>query len=171
MVTPSLHARMDELHYSKTLSEDTRSILAVARKNMRLGIPLLSRRPRSEVVILKEEQTVRELLTTEQAYIAFLNKIMQYYYMPFWEALQKNKPIVPWEDMRVMFSNLNAILKLNTSFLNEISPIIKSWGITSRLGDIISTYVHFFIFLIVFSGRTICIVQILCGKLLPRNRS
>lgn len=87
------------------------------------------------------ELAVMEITETENSYVDSLNTLVEKFLSPL-EA--KVDEILTAKHVRQIFSNIRAILDVNTRFANAINERTKEWNDSKSIGDIFIEYALFF---------------------------
>lgn len=90
------------------------------------------------------QKVVAEIVSTERTFVQQLDILQTVYIAPLQAAITEGHPIVPMDDIRVLFSRLEIIAGLNKAFLKELEDRMTTWNDTACISDIFSAYGHCF---------------------------
>ncbi|KAM7135568.1 FYVE, RhoGEF and PH domain-containing protein 2 isoform 2-T2 [Molossus nigricans] len=91
----------------------------------------------------EEKRIVRELLQTEQAYVARLHLLDQVFFQELLEEARSSKAF-PEDVVRLIFSNISSIYQFHAQFfLPELQRRLDDWTATPRIGDVIQKLAPF----------------------------
>ncbi|XP_046306722.1 FYVE, RhoGEF and PH domain-containing protein 2 isoform X1 [Marmota monax] len=91
----------------------------------------------------EEKKVVRELLETEQAYVARLHLLDQVFFQELLQEAQGSKAF-PEDVVRLIFSNISSIHQFHARFfLPELQRRLEDWTATPRIGDVIQKLAPF----------------------------
>ncbi|XP_005318802.2 FYVE, RhoGEF and PH domain-containing protein 2 isoform X1 [Ictidomys tridecemlineatus] len=91
----------------------------------------------------EEKRVVRELLETEQAYVARLHLLDQVFFQELLREAQGSKAF-PEDVVRLIFSNISSIHQFHARFfLPELQRRLEDWTATPRIGDVIQKLAPF----------------------------
>jgi hypothetical protein len=82
------------------------------------------------------DKLVHELIETEKTYVANLKLIVKMFLTPLRADAGTPKEIVPLSSIKVLFSDIEVILNMNTLLLNELSQRQAAWGNVQKIGKI-----------------------------------
>jgi len=83
------------------------------------------------------EKIVREILETEEVYVANLTIVIKNVLNPLKECIKQGKPIIKMETLRVIFSDcIEVILNYNLKLLQDLRDRVNAWGPNQAIGDI-----------------------------------
>uniref|UniRef100_A0A8C5KTA3 FYVE, RhoGEF and PH domain containing 2 n=1 Tax=Jaculus jaculus TaxID=51337 RepID=A0A8C5KTA3_JACJA len=91
----------------------------------------------------EEKRVVRELLETEQAYVARLHLLDQVFFQELLREAGRSKAF-PEDVVRLIFSNISSIYRFHADFfLPELQRRLDDWTATPRIGDVIQKLAPF----------------------------
>ncbi|XP_012602387.2 FYVE, RhoGEF and PH domain-containing protein 2 [Microcebus murinus] len=91
----------------------------------------------------EEKRIVRELLETEQAYVARLHLLDQVFFQELLETARSSKAF-PEDVVRIVFSNISSIYQFHAQFfLPELQRRLDDWTAAPRIGDVIQKLAPF----------------------------
>ncbi|XP_065768544.1 FYVE, RhoGEF and PH domain-containing protein 2 isoform X2 [Muntiacus reevesi] len=91
----------------------------------------------------EEKKIVRELLETEQAYVARLHLLDQVFFQELLKEARGSKAF-PEDVVRLIFSNISSIYQFHSQFfLPELQRRLDDWTTTPRIGDVIQKLAPF----------------------------
>ncbi|XP_059137755.1 FYVE, RhoGEF and PH domain-containing protein 2 isoform X2 [Peromyscus eremicus] len=91
----------------------------------------------------EEKRVVRELLETEQAYVARLHLLDQVFFQELLKEAGRSKAF-PEDVVRLIFSNISSIYRFHSQFfLPELQRRVDDWTVTPRIGDVIQKLAPF----------------------------
>ncbi|XP_036023863.1 FYVE, RhoGEF and PH domain-containing protein 2 [Onychomys torridus] len=91
----------------------------------------------------EEKRVVRELLETEQAYVARLHLLDQVFFQELLKEAGRSKAF-PEDVVRLIFSNISSIYCFHAQFfLPELQRRVDDWTATPRIGDVIQKLAPF----------------------------
>ncbi|XP_055120550.1 FYVE, RhoGEF and PH domain-containing protein 2 isoform X1 [Symphalangus syndactylus] len=91
----------------------------------------------------QEKKIVRELLETEQAYVARLHLLDQVFFQELLRTAHSSKAF-PEDVVRVIFSNISSIYQFHSQFfLPELQRRLDDWTANPRIGDVIQKLAPF----------------------------
>ncbi|XP_049999474.1 FYVE, RhoGEF and PH domain-containing protein 2 isoform X2 [Alexandromys fortis] len=91
----------------------------------------------------EEKRVVRELLETEQAYVARLHLLDQVFFQELLREAGRSKAF-PEDVVRLIFSNISSIYCFHAQFfLPELQRRVDDWTATPRIGDVIQKLAPF----------------------------
>ncbi|XP_006983144.2 FYVE, RhoGEF and PH domain-containing protein 2 isoform X1 [Peromyscus maniculatus bairdii] len=91
----------------------------------------------------EEKRVVRELLETEQAYVARLHLLDQVFFQELLKEAGRSKAF-PEDVVRLIFSNISSIYCFHSQFfLPELQRRLDDWTATPRIGDVIQKLAPF----------------------------
>jgi hypothetical protein len=94
-------------------------------------------------------RVVREILSSEHIYVSNLRVLIEVFLQPLRRAAESGKGIIPLEDIKRIFSNLEDIYAYNMQFLDKLDARVSNWSVESLIGDIFLDMVgRLFIFLL-----------------------
>ncbi|XP_013372076.1 PREDICTED: epithelial cell-transforming sequence 2 oncogene-like isoform X2 [Chinchilla lanigera] len=130
-------------------SQDTKSRLSKSDLNFE-GLVKLEARLRAGCGDARTA-AARELLRSERRYVQTLAAVRDVYATPLRAALSANRAILSAANIRVIFSDVLRILRLNRQFLNKLGDRLQDWGPAHCVGEIfikfgsqLNTYTNFF---------------------------
>eukprot|EP01133_Synstelium_polycarpum_P001168 gene1168-1339_t len=94
------------------------------------------------------ERIAQELTKTEVEYLARLTFLRDKVLKDLREAISKGSPIISEEEIRAIFSELEAIINTNTLLLQELNSRVNDWNPDTLIGDI---FLKFSKFLMIYS--------------------
>src|SRR4051812_33709994 len=93
-------------------------------------------------------RVVREILSSEHIYVSNLRVLIEVFLQPLRRAVESGKGIIPPEDIKSIFSNLEDIYAYNANFLEKLDARVSNWSVESLIGDIfldmVRMLIHFF---------------------------
>ncbi|XP_037376779.1 FYVE, RhoGEF and PH domain-containing protein 2 isoform X2 [Talpa occidentalis] len=90
-----------------------------------------------------EKRIVKELLETEQAYVARLHLLDQVFYQELLKEARSTKAF-PEDVVKLIFSNISSIYQFHSQFfLPELQRRLDDWTATPRIGDVIQKLAPF----------------------------
>ncbi|XP_055993314.1 FYVE, RhoGEF and PH domain-containing protein 2 [Sorex fumeus] len=90
-----------------------------------------------------EKRVVRELLETEQAYVARLHLLDQVFFQELLREARSSKAF-PEDVVRLIFSNISSIYQFHAHFfLPELQRRLDDWTNTPRIGDVLQKLAPF----------------------------
>ena len=92
---------------------------------------------------LQRKNVANEIYESEIAYVSYVHKLLGEYYSPLMNAIKENKPILSVEQVKQIFSGLDAIIKLNENLLKDLAPIIVSWDDNSKVAPVLIKFAKF----------------------------
>uniref|UniRef100_E9PVB8 FYVE, RhoGEF and PH domain containing 2 n=1 Tax=Mus musculus TaxID=10090 RepID=E9PVB8_MOUSE len=91
----------------------------------------------------EEKRVVRELLETEQAYVARLHLLDQVFFQELLREAGRSKAF-PEDVVKLIFSNISSIYRFHAQFfLPELQRRVDDWAATPRIGDVIQKLAPF----------------------------
>nr|CAG4717260.1 unnamed protein product [Naegleria fowleri] len=93
---------------------------------------------------VNRENCAKEILSTEKSYVESLNILQEVYLKPFKAMAAKEKPIISKEEVQAIFSDIDVILNVNTTFLNDLEERLKTYEHNVQISDIFLTIAPFF---------------------------
>ncbi|KAL9649455.1 hypothetical protein ABK040_000694 [Willaertia magna] len=93
---------------------------------------------------MNRENCSKEILSTEKYYVESLNVMQEVYLKPLKVMSSKEKPIITKEEVQAIFSDIEVIINVNTTFLNDLEERMKNYVYETQLSDIFLTMAPFF---------------------------
>ncbi|XP_062515219.1 epithelial cell-transforming sequence 2 oncogene-like isoform X2 [Corticium candelabrum] len=86
-----------------------------------------------------EQRTVvsQRLLQTEVTYMRTLSVFQTVFVLPLKAAIDSNKPIISAVNLRLMVSDVEAILSLSKVLIGDLAARLETWSATQCLGDVV----------------------------------
>eukprot|EP01137_Pigoraptor_chileana_P024156 Opistho-2@91626 len=81
-------------------------------------------------------QIVFELLETERNYVNNLSVVMQFFLYPLNNMIARNERILNEKQVSMIFSNIEAIYKVNRKLLSSLEERIARWSPSQTIGDV-----------------------------------
>ncbi|XP_047432322.1 epithelial cell-transforming sequence 2 oncogene-like [Mugil cephalus] len=78
----------------------------------------------------------RELHHSERLYVARLSAVVKVYEEPLTAALNSNRAILSFNDIRIILSPVTLILELNRVFLSDLGSRLQQWDADQCIGDV-----------------------------------
>ncbi|KAL1918087.1 uncharacterized protein VTP21DRAFT_3353 [Calcarisporiella thermophila] len=106
-----------------------------------------------EINFQKRELAVREIFSSELAYVQGLRKLRNIFYQPLLEKLSNPSPtpffgqskgVLTLDDFQAIFSNFDQILQLHEQFLEDLNERQRIWCPAQILGDLLLKTIPFF---------------------------
>lgn len=107
------------------------------RSSMAIPAPLSSSVPApiqespEETARRQRRDAAREILVSEEAYVKSLMEIVS-----VWKVPMKSKSIVTDAEFSVLFSNVEALMQVNTVLLHELKIRVENWNDMTKIGDV-----------------------------------
>eukprot|EP01111_Echinosteliopsis_oligospora_P009558 TRINITY_DN2823_c0_g1_i1.p1 TRINITY_DN2823_c0_g1~~TRINITY_DN2823_c0_g1_i1.p1 ORF type:complete len:446 (+),score=91.59 TRINITY_DN2823_c0_g1_i1:687-2024(+) len=89
------------------------------------------------------DHVAQEILSTERVYVESLQYVVTEVLRPLRAAEKSGGSILTDIEIRAIFSEMDAILGLNTLLLQDLESRVASWNVHQRLGDIFITIANF----------------------------
>nr|XP_039252032.1 protein ECT2-like [Styela clava] len=90
-------------------------------------------------------QVAMEFLQTEKNYVGILNTIINVFKKPLEDLRQAGGPILPGENIKVIFGSLPEIHQVHTRMAADLSNVMETWGDSSCVGCIVDKYAKEFV--------------------------
>jgi hypothetical protein len=87
----------------------------------------------------------QEIVSTERSYVDGLKSMVEVFLVPLQEALARGQPIIDAQQISTIFSSIQTIYGLNTTFLQKLSERLGSWNDNSGMGDLFRDFGRFFL--------------------------
>mmetsp|Transcript_8252 Transcript_8252/g.20273 ORF Transcript_8252/g.20273 Transcript_8252/m.20273 type:complete len:1855 (+) Transcript_8252:338-5902(+) len=87
-------------------------------------------------------QVAREILSTEETYVAQLDTLLQIYLQPLSKSLTDKKPILKQKYIKMLFRNVMHIRGIHGTFLADIKKAGDE--VENKFGEIFARFAHFF---------------------------
>ena len=94
---------------------------------------------KASLLMRLRNESLREIYTSEQKYVASLEKAMEYYYDPMLRLSQQGKAgtrVVSRDDVSIIFSTLEIIVELNRGLLADLKIRLGQWPSVQKFGDL-----------------------------------
>eukprot|EP01125_Pyxidicula_operculata_P004527 TRINITY_DN170_c1_g1_i2.p1 TRINITY_DN170_c1_g1~~TRINITY_DN170_c1_g1_i2.p1 ORF type:complete len:534 (-),score=121.18 TRINITY_DN170_c1_g1_i2:4-1605(-) len=85
----------------------------------------------------KRDRVVDEILRTEQTYVKSLKTVNQLIKTPLIEAINRKDLSLEINDVRMLFSNIGDILRVNTDLLICLKDRVENWNSNPKIGDVL----------------------------------
>lgn len=117
--------------------------------NRRSSKPIESLDDPPKVKVRKSEsarfQVAMEFLQTEKNYVGILTTILDTFKKPLEDLKQVGGPILPSENIKVIFGSLPEIYEVHTRMAADLSHVMEAWNDSSCLGNIVTKYAKEFV--------------------------
>eukprot|EP00732_Lithocolla_globosa_P003747 Lithocolla_globosa_v1_NODE_3138_length_1755_cov_5.524706.p1 type:complete len:559 gc:universal NODE_3138_length_1755_cov_5.524706:1709-33(-) len=86
----------------------------------------------------KRGMIAKEMLATEESYVASMVVVTDLYYLPLRNGHKNDNPILSDEDFFTLFSNWIDIFRLQQSLLKSLKERVSKWSKSQTIGDLFS---------------------------------
>eukprot|EP01125_Pyxidicula_operculata_P004522 TRINITY_DN170_c0_g1_i3.p1 TRINITY_DN170_c0_g1~~TRINITY_DN170_c0_g1_i3.p1 ORF type:complete len:563 (-),score=111.61 TRINITY_DN170_c0_g1_i3:575-2263(-) len=91
----------------------------------------------------KRDRIASELLSSEQSYVKNLNILCTHFKKPMFEAMASKELTVSDEQYKLLYGNVDLIINVNTTLLENLREQMKKWSSQPVLGAVLQKLVPF----------------------------
>ena len=85
------------------------------------------------------EKIVKEIIETEETYVKSLEDVMTMFITPLQKALEKGKPIIPYDDVSCFVEQFRPVMDFNMPFRQALRERLSQWHFQMCFADLFTS--------------------------------